>query len=270
MEKDGKSRREEMLDFLRKFFFYVETTPGHYSPYSDGWGEGTFGLRHFIWMAVVILVVILAFRVFKKYPKAGLRFVLLFSILLFFTRFVNQTFRAIIGAEDPWTQAFPFHMCTVLTFLLPVVAVFDLRALKTPVYVLGIMGGIITILNGDYFGDRFLAFAAMEGMSAHTLLILIPVTEIAIGRFDMNWKESWKVPVGMLGFMGWATLANRVFYPNSGANYMYLEHNALPFGNDTNFFFFYVLIFVILFAMLYGIPALVRRIRQTQSALEKI
>jgi len=259
-----------MLDFLRKFFVYVETSPGHFSPYSDGAGEGAFGVRHALWIVAVILIVIAASKLFRKYPLWGKRFVYTFAVLLFFTRLTNQIFRGIIGAEDPWTQAFPFHMCTFLTFLLPVVAVFDIKPLKTPVYVLGIMGGVITILNGDYFDDHFLAFAAIEGMSAHMLLILIPVTELATGRFEMKFSESWKVPLGMLAFMGWATLANRVFYPNSGANYMYLEENALPFGNDQNYFFFYVVIFVTFFAMLYGIPFLLHRSRRSLTASKPI
>lgn len=251
-----------MWDFLRKFFLYTDDGSGYYSMFSDDLGEGAFGSRHLIWMVLVVLSVIAAYHLFKRKPVWGRWFILVMGSLLFLTRLTHQTVRAILGVENPWTQAFPFHMCTVLTFLLPVVAVFNLKAWKTPAYVLGIMGGTITILNGDYFDSHFLSFSALEGMSAHMLLILIPVTDIAIGGFSLRFSESWKAIVGILVLMGWATLANRVFYPNSGANYMYLEENALPFGNDSNYFFFYVLIYLFFFGCLFGLPPLFRRMRE--------
>ena len=236
-----------MWDYIRKFFSYYEN-PSGIGPYSDGLGEGAFEWRHIIWILITIFLVVFVFNYFKKHPITGRRLVLVMAIMLFCTRLVNQTFRAIVGAEVPWTQAFPFHMCTLLTFILPIVAIFDIKKLKTPIYVLGIMGGTITILNGDYFNDLFLSFAAIEGMSAHMILILIPVIEIATNRFELKFSESWKVPVGMLVFMGWATLANRVFYAGMGTNYMYLEHNSLPFGDEQNYFLFYTLIFIFFFS----------------------
>lgn len=249
-----------MGDYILKFFSYYENTSG-IGPYSDGLGEGAFELRHIIWMIITVLLVVLAFDIFKKHPVAGRKVVIVFATLLFLTRFVHQIYRAVIGAEVPWTQAFPFHMCTVLTFLLPIVAIFNIKKLKAPIYVLGIMGGTITILNGDYFDNLFLSFAAVEGMSAHMLLILIPVIEIATDRFELKIAESWKVPVGMLVFMGWATLANRVFYAGMGTNYMYLEHNSLPFGDEQNYFLFYTLIFIVFLTMIYGLPLLAKLLK---------
>jgi len=249
-----------MGDYILKFFSYYENTSG-IGPYSDGLGEGAFELRHIIWMIITVLLVVLAFDIFKKHPVAGRKVVIVFATLLFLTRFVHQIYRAVIGAEVPWTQAFPFHMCTVLTFLLPIVAIFNIKKLKAPIYVLGIMGGTITILNGDYFDNLFLSFAAIEGMSAHMLLILIPVIEIATDRFELKIAESWKVPVGMLVFMGWATLANRVFYAGMGTNYMYLEHNSLPFGDEQNYFLFYTLIFIVFLTMIYGLPLLAKLLK---------
>ncbi|MDP3129996.1 MAG: YwaF family protein, partial [Bacillota bacterium] len=189
-------------------------------------------------------------------PKVERKVVLFAVIALFLIRFTNQTVRAAIGVEQPWTQAFPFHMCTVLTFVLPLSIVFDWKAIKTPVFVLSIMGGVITALLGDYFGDRFLTFFAFEGMTAHSLLIVVPIFEIAAGRYKLDLRDCWKVFAGILILMGWAMLANLVFYPSTGANYMYLMENALPFGNERNYFLFYILIFLFFFAVIYAGPIL--------------
>lgn len=258
-----------MMEFLRKFFLYTDDGSGNFSMFYDDLGEGSFGIRHIIWMILVVAMVYGAYSFFRRYPRAGKWFILVMGTLLFSTRLIHQTVRAILGVENPWTQAFPFHMCTVLTFFLPIVAVFNLKSLKTPAYVLGIMGGVITILNGDYFDSQFLPFGALEGMSAHMLLVLIPVVDIAIGHFELRFAESWKVFVGILVLMGWATLANRVFYPNTGANYMYLEENALPFGNDSNFFIFYILIFFFFFGCLFGLPPLFRWLRNRKDPMSR-
>ncbi|MCX5775061.1 MAG: YwaF family protein [Firmicutes bacterium] len=244
-------------EWIVKFFGYFKNGTS-VSSFSDGLGEGSFGWRHFIWMFLVIALAIGGYLYFKKYPKREKAIVLTLVISMFLVRFFHQTLRASIGVETPWTMAFPFHMCTVLTFLLPLTIVFNWKAIKTPVYVLSIMGGIITVLLGGYFSDRFLTFWALEGMAAHTLLIVVPIYEAASGKFEFNLKESWKVIPGILVLMGWATLANYVFFPNMGANYMYLVTNELPFGNQQNFFFFYMLIFALFFGLIYGIPLLLQ------------
>lgn len=255
-----------VLEWLKKFFFYFNDN-GYVSTFSDGLGEGAFGYRHLIWGLLVIILSVGGYLFFKKYPLKEKKVVLFLIISLFTVRLFHQTTRAIIGAESPWTQAFPFHMCTVLTFLLPLTVFFHWDKIKTPVYVLSIMGGVITLLMGDYFSDQFLTFWTLEGMSAHTILILVPIYEIAAQRFNLDIKKSWEVLVGILVLMAWATLANEVFYADLNANYMYLKENALPFGNDQNFFLFYILIFFLFFGCIYGLPALSQwKKRQPQSS----
>lgn len=242
-------------DWLMKFFTYLNDN-GNYSSFSDGLGEGEFGWRHLIWIGLVILLGIIGFHYFKKHPKKERITVLILVIALFSFRLTNQTVRAFLGVEKPWTEAFPFHMCTVLTFLLPLTIVFKWEKIKTPVYVLSMMGGIITLLIGDYFSDRFMTIFTLEGMSAHTILILVPIYESAAGRFSLNIKNAWQVIVGILILMGWATLANEVFFVDYNPNYMYLKENALPFGDEKTFFFYYILIFFVMLTSIYGIPYL--------------
>jgi len=252
-------------EWIVKFFGYFRNGTS-VSSFSDGLGEGEFGWRHFIWIFLVIAIAIAGYLYFKKYPKREKAIVLTLVIGMFCIRLFHQTLRASIGVESPWTQAFPFHMCTVLTFVLPLTIVFNWKAIKVPVYVLSIMGGIITVLLGGYFADRFMTFWTLESMAAHTILIIVPIYEAASGKFEFNLKESWKVIPGILVLMGWATLANNVFFPNMGANYMYLVTNELPFGTQENFFFFYTLIFALFFGLIYGIPLLLKTLRNNRDS----
>lgn len=256
-----------ILGFFQKFFGYFKDENGNVSPYHSGGGAGAFvDWRHYAWMIIVIILSIGLYRLFRKYPKAGKITVSVLLASLFSVRFINQTVRAFIGAEVPAWKAFPFHLCTVMTFTLPIVYFFKLNKLKDAVYVLSMMGGFVTIILGDYFDDLFMTFSTLEGMSAHTILFIVPIIEIALGNFKLEYKNIWKVCVGMLVLIGWATLANDVFFKGYNNNYMYLKENGLPGNLGGNYYFLiYIAIFVVMINVIYGIPTLYRYILKKKS-----
>lgn len=252
-----------MKDFFKKFFGYY-TYEGAPEPYRDGLGNGAFSdWRHFAWMVLTIVLGFVCYQILKKKPKVGHIVIKVLVVLLFMTRLINQIFRASIGAEVPAWRAFPFHLCTVMTFVLPIVAFFNIKQLKTPVYTLSMMGGIITIIMGDYFDNKFMTFASFEGMSAHTLLVLIPIMEVAINNFKFEFKKAWTVVVGLLVLVLWGTLANEVFFKAYDTNYMFLKRNGLPgnIGGDY-YLLIYLGIFLLLLGLIFGIPSLYRKIKK--------
>ena len=121
------SRGENMTQWFQQFFGYFEDANGSLSTFYDGLGEGAYGWRHIVWIFLVLFFAIGGYFYFKKHPENEKKWVMGLLIALFTVRFSNQTIRAFIGAEVPWTRAFPFHMCTVLTFLLPITYVFHLK-----------------------------------------------------------------------------------------------------------------------------------------------
>lgn len=260
------------MSFFEKFFGYFryadsEGVLGLPEPYKDGLGDGAFSdIRHILWILVTILLAVGLYMLFSKNHKAGKYFVVIACGMLFTTRLCNQIYRAAIGAEYPAWRAFPFHMCTVLSFLMPIVAIFKIDKIKTPVYTLAIMGGVITIIIGDYFDNRFLTFATLEGMSAHTLLVLVPIIEVAIGGWSIKFKNSWQTIVGIIILMLWATLANKVFFADYDTNYMYLVRNALPgnIGGD-----YFILIYALIFFILLFLINIVDIVRIIKGKIQK-
>lgn len=255
------------MEFFQKFFGYVHDSNGNYVPYFDSLGKGSFSdWRHFFWIGLSIALCFALYFLFKKYKKAGKITVYVLVILLLATRTINQTIRAIIGAEVPAWRAFPFHLCTTMTFLLPLTILFKWDKIKTPIFVLSMMGGIITIIIGDYFDSLFMTFSTIEGITAHTILLIVPIIEIAIGEFKLEFKNSWQVIVGILTLIVWATLANDVFFRNYNTNYMYLKRNGLPgnLGGDY-YFFIYIAIFMVMWGLIFGLPELHRHIRNKKS-----
>lgn len=259
---------EKIGEFFSKFFGYFqylddEGVLGNPEPYKDGLGAGAFSdWRHFAWMIGIIIVAVLFYQICKKHPKYGKVSLLVMAIALLATRTINQTFRACIGAEVPWTRAFPFHLCTISTFLVPICVIFKLDKVKPYAYVVGMMGGIITCIIGDYFDNSFMTFATIEGITAHNLLIMIPLTDIAIGGFKIEYKEIWKPALLTIIYILWATLANEVFFRAYESNYMYLKENALP-GNigGKYYFFIYIAIYIVMINLIYGIPTIYRKLK---------
>ncbi|NLD26128.1 MAG: YwaF family protein [Acholeplasmataceae bacterium] len=255
------------LNFFQKFFGYYYREDGSYEAYTSGGGAGAFSdWRHYFWMVLVIVLGVGLYKLFRKYPRAGKITVSILLGTLFSVRLVNQIIRAIIGAEYPALRAFPFHLCTVMTFMLPIVYFFKLDKLKTAVYVLSMMGGIITIIVGDYFSNSFLTFSAFEGITAHSLLVLVPIIEIALGHFKLEYKNIWQVFVGILLLIGWAALANEVFFKEYNTNYMYLKRNALPgnIGGDY-YFLIYSGIFLVMLNIIFGSPTLYRYLKHKKT-----
>ena len=230
--------------------------------YEDHLGEGSFGYRHFIWIALTFILVFLLYFIFKKHKKSGLYFLIATSIFIFVFRVIKQIHRVNIGIEAP-LNALPWHMCTVLSFLMPIVIIFNLKHLKTAVYSLGVMGGIITLAFGDYFYNTYLTIFDYEGMFTHSMLFILPIIDIAIGRFNFEFKKAYQCIIGILILLAWATLANDVIFAGEDTNYMYLKHNELPFEiPGIPFFAIYAVIFMIFFLSIFGFPILYRNIKK--------
>lgn len=246
---------------MSKFFqnFFSQT-------YNDSLGEGSFGYRHLIWMGACVIFFVFVFLLFRKYKRAAAPTMVIVCAIMFVIRLANQTYRAIQGYEIPWYAAFPWHLCTVMSFLLPIVVIFRIRALRTAVYSAAMLGGIITILMGEYFSNSILTIFDLESMWVHMALIAVPLADIASGNFSFKLRNYWQTCLGMLSLIGWASLANYIIFKGYDVNYMYLVSNGLPFEvKGIHFFIIYVLIFFILSMCLY-LPATICAKRKAKIA----
>ena len=244
------------MSFLEKFFGYYINADGDFEPYSDGLAGGAFAdWRHFLWLIFTPIFAYLIFRYFKKNPRKARSTIIALAILLLICRWTFQILKVAYGDEIPVWRFIPFHQCAVMGVLLPLVVLFDFKKLKMPIYTLSMMGGFATIVFGDYFTSKFLTFYFFEGIISHTLLIIIPLIEIASGKFSLDIKKSWSVFAGMLALIAWAGLGNEVFFKNYDTNYMYLRRSGLPNGFGGDYYFaIYVAIFAAVFLCMFLPP----------------
>lgn len=237
------------MDFYEKFFGYYADSQGQFFPYSDNLGQGAFiDWRHWVWIITTPILGIFVFKYFRKNPEKARTVIVVLAIVLFFARVVFQSIKVFYGDETPIGRIIPFHMCAVLGVVVPIVVLFNIKSLKMPVYTLSLMGGFATVAFGEYFTSHFLTFYLFEGILSHTILILIPLIEVGARTFSFDIKKSWPVPLAMLILIGWATMANKIFFSRYNTNYMYLDESGLPNGLGGNFYF---LIYVGLFILVY-------------------
>ncbi|MFN8015667.1 MAG: YwaF family protein [Acidimicrobiia bacterium] len=246
------------MSFFDKFFGYYKDSFGDYEWYSNKLGGGSFeDWRHYLWIISVPIISVLFFKYIKRNPDKSRKIIVWLASILLVGRITLLTFPVFLGGAQPVGRIFPFHQCAVMGVLLPLVIFFKLDKFKHPIYVISIMGALATIAFGEYFQSTFLNYYFFEGIISHTLLLLIPLAEIARGNFKLDIKKSWTVIVGMLMLLSWATLANKVFFAKYNSNYMFLERSGFPDGFGGHYFFFiYVIIFIIVFAIIYLSPYL--------------
>ncbi|MDR0384126.1 MAG: YwaF family protein [Christensenellaceae bacterium] len=139
---------------------------------------------------------------------------------------IVHTFEQIMEGE------FPFHLCNVMAFFLPFVVLFNLVELKTSVYAMSILGGILSLVANEFYFDWQNTFMAYESLITHFLLILIPLLDIyLIKDFRFERKRSWQVPLGMVIMICWAVIGD-IIYGAFGIekNFMYLKVSVEVWG----------------------------------------
>lgn len=236
------------MSFLEKFFGYFKDETGSLEYFSDGLGHGFMDIRHLIWIIIAILIPIILIKLSKKHKDKVMLFCKIVLIFMFVQRLTNQIIRTVLMIENPfWRAAIPMHLCTIMVYLLPIVVVFNLKKIKKPVYFLSLLGGIITIIDGDYFSSLFLPFGVFEGTFAHTVLATIPIVLMYNEKERFNKLKDVRDIIFAMGVLaGWATIFNVILLSiGHGPNYMFLVRNMLPIGGKY-FVFLYLLVFLII------------------------
>ena len=235
------------MSFIEKFFGYHRVLNGELEPFSDGLGKGQMDIRHLIWIVVAIILLIVLLKLSKKYPKQMIKITKGVLTFIFIQRFINQLIRTLIAAEVPfWRATFPIHLCSIMIFLLPLTVIFNWKKIKKPVYYLSMLGGFITMLDGDYFDSLFMTFSTIEGIVAHTVIFLAPAVMLKVEKQKFTLKDVRDTFIGIALVAIWSTIFNVILsIIKRGSNYLFLVNNMLPIGGKL-FVLLYLLVFAIL------------------------
>ena len=243
---------------IEKFFGYFQDSNGEYHRYTGRpVSDPLTDPRQLAWMVIAPLVGIIAYKYFYHNKRNARKIVVILSVLLLVLRFYTHGSDVIFGHSPAFTFL-PFHLCEIMCVLVPIVAIFQLKWFKLPIYTLSMMGAVTTIYIGDQFSSTFFNSGLAVSIISHTLLLIIPLIEHAQGEFSFSIRESIKIFPIMLILMGWAELGNRVLLAGKHYNYMFLEQNGLPYNFGGKFYFLiYIAIFFTMYSAIF-IPPLIR------------
>lgn len=232
-------------------------------PFDDGLGQGGFkDVREILWLTLIIIGTIALYKFCKNNKIKGKKLIKILMIIMLTVRIIVQIIKSVVGYSLPkGRDLIPGQMCTILIYLLPLTMLFNWKKIKTPVFVLSMMGALMTFLINDYFNSSFISFYTLEGIWAHSMLWIAPIAMIGLDEFKLEFKKIWQIIITMLLLIVWATFLNKILFKNYNPNYLYLERNMLPGQIGGKYFFFiYAIIFFILLVLFYTLPILYKKI----------
>ncbi len=209
-----------------------------------------FELAHILWFAIPLVLIIVMCVLFRKYQKAGKVFLYIFASIMLALRITKYGIIKPFVWENNWIESIPFSLCTILSYILPFVVIFNFKKAMPYLYPLAILGGIITMAYPDWiFNGRGLNFNKLESLIVHILLIAIPFVSISVKRYQLKLTNFYKPVIALTIVTAYAHIANKFITP--GTNHMFLESNPLPidFGGLNHVIVFSVAMILVLFLM---------------------
>ncbi len=178
------------MDFLVKFFGFYTYPDGGRGFYRNYLIENAYtDWRQWLWMIGTPILSVFIYKYFRKNPQKARSTIVVLSLILIFSRLTIQILPQFADDKSIF-HVLPFHLCSITTGAMGVVALFNIRILKPPIYTLGVMGGIATVLFSDAFQSTFINFYDLLGIIAHTLIIIVPLIEKASGTFSFEIKHT--------------------------------------------------------------------------------
>ncbi len=195
---------------MNKFFdFAVNQQPGA--------GFGRFSRPHLLLLLAVLLLLWLAFFFCRKRPGPG-RFLLRLSPwLLLLTELGRAALLLALGLYD--RGRLPLHLCTLSVYLYFIHMLRPGRTLGQFIYAFSLPGAAFALLFPDWADYPLWHFVSLSSFLLHFLLLLYPVTALALGDIRADIRRLPGCAALMLALALPVLALNRLL----GTNYMFLS-----------------------------------------------
>ena len=226
-----------------------------------GVGKGLWSPLHFLFMGLLTAWLIFIWIVFKKHKNLATKVTKITCYIMLFFRIARMLLLMISGKETV-VQALPWHLCHIMAIVFPCFYLTNTKKFFFPILCVTFFGGILTFIFGDYYKYSVLSFLQIESLFLHFCMPTVVLGVLASGWYKVKFKEIWQVPIFMLMLMCYAELGNTLV---SGANFLYLRENGLPFNLfNAHFMFTYIILFLIMTALVllaFEVPLLKTRVK---------
>ena len=190
-----------------------------------------FGPKHLIGVAVVLVLVVLALFLVKKYQPKSFIVLLVVTVLFYVLEIIKQV-------ESGWPQShLPFHLCSFPLYLYPLVTFVKNEKVRSYIlpaaYATVLFGGLIAVLYPSNILGGELTWACVEGNKLpyvafiyHGIMIFAPIYLIVSGIYKITIPKLLKAFPATLLFMFSAIIVNEI----TDKDFMLLKYgNGSPF-----------------------------------------
>lgn len=197
------------------FFSYIDDIPKSIH-------NTLFSVQHLLALGIVVCTWVILLLLFKdKSAAVKWRVILLISLLLPILEGAQIAWYKAIG-EFSWGYTLPLHLCSLMSIILPVMAITKNSLLQEYAYAMGLAPALMTLLTPDVYYYPAVSFIYMQTMLIHGIICFIPIFLI----FAMGFKpDVRKLPKVIAMLIGLAILIVPVNYLTDG-NYFFLRYPA--------------------------------------------
>ena len=181
-----------------------------------------FGMAHNISLLIILIFIILGISFIRKIDRKKCKFIIkVLAVCVPVLELSHTVWLYNCGLTD-WQKLLPLHICAMNMILIPI-AIFSKNLLiREYVFAFSIVGGIFGVVlpsgvSGSY---PIIHYQTIQTFIYHSLLIFIPIAQIAIDDFMPDIKNIYKVHIL---FIVLAILVG-IFDYTFDENYMFIKY----------------------------------------------
>jgi len=187
-----------------------------------------YGLSHILYIVVIISIIIALCLLFnKKSEQTKQRVINITAILIigsYFFDFIVQP----IWAGELLLSKLPFHLCTAVGCLIPLITFFKkFKFLEKPVVIWAILAPLIFIfapLNYINVAVEPYSYPIVQTFFYHGAEVFWGVFMLTSGKVKLDWKSVWQPVVGLFPMALWGTFGNVIYGDKApGESFMFLK-----------------------------------------------
>lgn len=232
----------------------------------DGVGFKTFDSTHLSWLLVFLVIsVVMAFVYKRANDKVRNGILWTIAILMLWNEISKYIILGIAGHFR--AEYLPLHLCSINIFVILAYMLMkgNKDILTEVLYAICLPGALVALLFPSWTSLPFGAFMHIHSFTVHIELFLFPFL-LLVGGFKPRFRRLTKALPVFLVVVVFVYIFNKIY----DTSFMFLngagEGNPLPFFEDLlgNPLYLIALPFLIgiVWAFMYGIPAVYRRIKK--------
>lgn len=199
-----------------------------FADYPTSWPLTMFGLKHILMLCLVFgLVLVVALSLRNKSQSTTdkiLRVSAWLLMILYIFDFFVQPFWT--GTGYMIVNKLPFHICTFTGILLAFVTfnkkIEKLKVLTT-VWEVAASTSYFLFPFGTLESRSMLSYSVLQPYLYHAVELFWGLFMLFTGKTQLKWKTIWQPIVGLFPMALWATLGQKLYFPNeTGENFMAL------------------------------------------------